>query len=180
VDLLSDAEFWRWAGNVGIGRHPHLGSSGILAFLELEGPSTRWFIPPPIGDAPTFMTQLLIATGAEAFVLWRRGGGAWIEGLEDFSRNQAIDVVLRGAGIPDDHDGALRLERGDWARLWAITLAICTFGWSVGEDLFILPSDGSFIAMISHHDELLVTARSPENEARFVAEMHAAGYQERQ
>ena len=58
-------------------------------------------------------------------------------------------------------------------------LAFCTFGWSVGEDLYILPSDGSFILMVSHHDELIVMAKSPENEQRFLAHMHSAGYRER-
>ena len=180
MELLSDTEFWEWAADAGIVRDPHLGSTGILAFLDLERTATRWMIPPPIGEAPTFMTQLLMATGAESFILWRRGGGVWIENLEDFARNQAIDIVLRGGGIPEEHDGAVRLGRGEWARLWAITLAFCTFAWSVGEDLYILPSDGSFMVMISHHDELTVTARSPGHESRFVAHMHDAGYKERE
>ena len=131
-----------------------------------------------ISDAPAFITGALgTAMPDGTFLLWRRGGGVWHEGPDTTARNEAIDLALRGAGVPPEHAGALRLSpESELAALWVVVLAFFVFGWGVGEDLYIIPENASCFLMVSHHGELFVTSPSIEHQNEFTSAMVKLGY----
>ena len=177
IALLSETEFWAWAAEHQIGLDPQFGTTGSLAFLSAPNLWKPWRPPGLISDAPAFITAALeTVMPAGSFLLWRRGGGAWYDGPDGIERNRAIDFTLRGVGIPEDHRGALQLSLADLAELWVVVLAFFVYGWGVGEDLYILPLDGSALLMVSHHGELVVTSPSVEHQEQFTRAMLTLGY----
>lgn len=178
MELISEAEFWAWAADHGIGPHPKFGKTGSLAFVNEPSLWKPWTPPTVISDAPAFIAAALgTAMNNGTFLLWRRGGGVWHDGPDTTARNEAIDLALRAAGVPPQHTGALRLSLdSDLAVLWLVVLAFFVYGWGVGEDLYILPENASCFMMVSHHGELIVTSPSTEHQDEFTSAMGRLGY----
>ena len=97
--------------------------------------------------------------------LWRRGGGPWMDefGEEGGLRNASLDRLLEALGY-GGASGALRLGAKELPDLWLIVNAFFVFGWSVGEDLYVIPEDCSCVLLFSHEGH--VEAASPPRTAR--------------
>lgn len=178
MELISEADFWAWATDNGIGPHPTFGKTGSLAFLSASNLWKPWMPPTIISDSPAFITAALDSAMPDGtFLLWRRGGGVWREGPDTTARNEAIDLALRGARVPPEHSGALRLSpASELPALWVIVLAFFVYGWGVGEDLYIIPENASCFLMVSHHGELIVTSPSIKHQNEFTSAMVRLGY----
>jgi hypothetical protein len=86
---------------------------------------------------------------------------------------------LRGIGIPDAFQGALSFDAVEWRDLYLVISTFFVWGWSVGEDLYIIPKNGSCILMTSHHGELFVQFPATDALARFEADMERSGFSAR-
>jgi len=59
-----------------------------------------------------------------------------------------------------------------------ITLIFSTtiFGWSVGEELYVVPDHARYILQTDHHDAIHVSFRNPEEVKRWTSVMAERGF----
>ena len=50
------------------------------------------------------------------------------------------------------------------------------FGWSVGEDTYVVPDNTRYILQTDHHGVIHVSFRSTDDMDRFVAKMEESGF----
>jgi hypothetical protein len=178
VNQLTDEAFHAWLAEGGIGSDPRYPNSYCLVFLAAPDCSRFWFPSFVPSDLPGFINAALDAASSTApYYLYRRGGGRWFdESSSGPGANQTIEDLLRAVGLPASASGALRLERSEWRVLQAIVIAFYVYGWSVGEDLYILPTGRDCILMTSHHGELAVEFPTEARLEQFRAAMLQEGY----
>ena len=177
MQLLPDGEFLRWLEAGGITNDPRWPRAQALTFGELHE-HRRWWLPSEVvSELPSFIgAALVLSSTTGPYWLYRHGGGIWYDGDDGTLRNQIIDRMVSITGIPSGFAGAVGLALSEWRDILILTTAFYVFGWSVGEDLYIIPDDRSCILMISHHGELSVDCASAAQLEAFVQGMREAGY----
>ena len=178
MKLLADDEFRAWASGHGIQFDLSVQPASPLSYANRKPLVREWQPPPVPSDLEGFVSTALTGASAKGpFWLYRKGGGEWYEDddspLSDQNRNRIVGLL----GIPNDFSGAIGLEESEWRDLLLLILAFYVFGWEVGGDLQIVPSDGRCILQTSHHGPLRVQFADEEHlrgftkvmaEARFV------------
>jgi len=175
MNLIPEAEFARWRSDVDILPHPRFPSS--LAFRQAPDCQQSWLPAGRITDLPGFLqTAVSLARGDGSVCLYRKGGGAWYEGDDAPIGNHIIDRVLQGLGIPRDFEGAISFVGREWRDMYLLISTFFVWGWSVGEDLYIIPENVSCVLMTSHHGELFAMFPGTEALAQFQAAMASSGH----
>ena len=178
MQLVAQHDFAKWAASVGIGQHPRFPLN--LAFIQAPDSHREWLSTGRITDLPGFLqTAVGIASVDGATLLYRKGGDSWYEGEDAPIGNHIIDRVLAAIGVPREFAGALSFDSTEWRDLYLVISTFGVWGWSVGEDLYIIPRNGSCMLMTSHHGELVAMAPTEEALVRFEAEMVRCGYPSR-
>ena len=150
MELISQGDFEAWLQSVGANvktRHS----------LEFSACDDRhaWSLPGS-DELVTFVESLFGLAAREEGWYCYPYGGVW-----DFAtpggpwNGEAIEVVTRGLGIPASYEGAVRLQWSEMPGVMALAVNSLVFGWSVGEDLYFVPSNGAVIFKTSHHSEII-------------------------
>lgn len=175
MQLSLETEFRRWMERMGIGPHPRFPQA--LTFTKAANCQESWLPTGRISDLPGFLqTAVGIASRDGAVWLFRKGGGGWYEGADAPIGNHVIDRVVASLGVPTDFEGALGFEGTEWRDLYLLISTFFVWGWSVGEDLYVIPKNGSCFLMTSHHGELFAGFPTEEALARFRSDMDRAGH----
>lgn len=164
MHILEDDRFLAWLEKRGIVPDLTAGTGDRLTFAAGDVTEMRWRPKGIVSDLPAFIGAAL--AGAQAggpWWLWRRGGGPWMDefGAEGGIRNTTLDRLLEALGF-GGASGALLLGGADLPDVWLIVHAFFVFGWSVGEDLYVVPEDCSAVLLLSHEGRL--EARFPSAE----------------
>lgn len=171
MQILEDVRFFGWLQHRGIIADPERGTGDRLTFAEGAPVERRWRPGGIVSDVPDFVRAMLTAAMAGGpWWLWRRGGGPWMDefGEEGGMRNGALDRMLEALGY-GGASGALRLGAKELPDLWLIVNAFFVFGWSVGEDLYVIPEDCSCVLLFSHEGHVEAAFPSAERAAEFAA-----------
>jgi hypothetical protein len=67
-------------------------------------------------------------------------------------------------------------SRAEFNQLVTLTFSTTVFGWSVGEDLYIVPDHAQYIVQTDHHGVIHVSFKRSEDIGSFVAEMDGRGF----
>ncbi|HEU4630107.1 MAG TPA: hypothetical protein VFS08_10170 [Gemmatimonadaceae bacterium] len=178
MELLTTAEFLAWAATHGIGYDPRYPRSGSLVFLAALDAWRTWEPPADVGELAWFVDLVLrTAAGDQDLFLFPRHAGHWYTGGRARPwANDALDVIVRGAGIPSGFVGAARCGPGERAPGTALAVGSLIFGWETSQDLFIIPEAATCILMIDHHRQVLGAFRVMAARDAFSATLVAAGY----
>jgi hypothetical protein len=65
----------------------------------------------------------------------------------------------------------VEFDRQETARLVTLLFSTTVFGWSVGEDLDVVPDDAQFIMKTSHHSVVEMAFRAETARRQFIAGM---------
>lgn len=103
--------------------------------------------------------------------VWRHMG-SWPASPDPQKLNDRIEYqILKGIDIPLGTAGVVELDRTELDALATLVFSTSIFGWSVGEDLYIVPNTGLYIAKTDHHGVIHVSFRSFEQMQNFVGVM---------
>ena len=136
-----------------------------------------WPVPERAAEIPFFASHLLAGFDpwAECFA-WPRGG-VWPDwGSSERIAQSVQDVILRGAGVPPDLHGAVRFTRDELPKLVTVIFAKLAFGWSVIDDLFVVPDHGRQFLQTDHHDVVHVEFSDSKYIAPFIKHMADEDY----
>jgi hypothetical protein len=85
-------------------------------------------------------------------------------------------VLLNGAGVPNEYAGAACFQAGEVGRVIALLYASLAFGWSVADDLFVIPDHGRQFLQTDHHGVVHVCFAVAGRVQGYVEHMAADGF----
>lgn len=174
METLSEIDFLAWAEARGLALDSRYPESSLLTFVSDGAESRRWSYPPEFYRSPYFLGVLLDLLGDwESCYVWRHMG-SW-PANDEIDQLDASEVVERsiysGLGVPSGSANILQLARDDRAGLLTLMFCARQFGWSVGEDIHIVPDHARQFLMLSHHDVVHVHFRQSEDIAAWADHM---------
>jgi hypothetical protein len=76
--------------------------------------------------------------------------------------------LLKGLGLPLGTADVAQFSRAEFAKLTTLIFATTIFGWSVGEDLYVIPNDGRYLLQTDHHGVIHVSFAAEADLEHFV------------
>jgi hypothetical protein len=178
MELRDDASFLAWLSEAGIGIDPRYPTSNVLVFTAQPGLARFWLPTEVPSDLPGFLlTAVRSASKSSGCWAHRRGGGRWFTGVHASSREEVIDRMLIGSGLPGDARGAVHFADSEWQQLLVVLIAHYTLGWHVGNDLHVIPDDRSHVLLLGHHGEMSCHCPDQKSLDTFIAAMAERGFQ---
>ena len=88
----------------------------------------------------------------------------------------AEQVGLCLVGLPLGTADVVEISKDEWDTLVTLMFATTIFGWSVGEDLYVVPNHGRYLLRTDHHDVVHVCFRAPEDLEHYAKGMETKGF----
>jgi hypothetical protein len=177
MKTLGETEFLRWAEQAGFcldDRYPH---SAVLRFRPDPELDRFWDVPPQAERRPYFIASLLELMGDwQSCYVWRRLG-SWPQSADPSRINDVIELrILRGLDLPLGTAHVVRFAREELDTLVTLMFITTIFGWSVGEDLYVIPNHGRYLIQTSHHEVVHVGFRQTVDLEQWVKFMETRGF----
>lgn len=174
---VSKAEFLRWAAGKGMRLDPKYPDSAVLGYVA-GGKARFWVVPEEAEQRPYLLMSLLELMGEwERCYVWRHLG-RWPDAsrMEERINDRVEATILEGLGIPMGTADVVVFGREELDALVTLLFSTTIFGWSVGEDLYVVPDHGRQILQTDHHGVVHVTFRYPEEVKVWERELAARGF----
>ena len=174
---LSEKQFLDWASTRGIGVDENYPQLAVLTFKPDPNEDRFWETPPNPERRPYFALSLLELMGDwQSCYVWRHMG-SWPESADALRINDNVELqILSGLGLPLGTADIVEFTRNELHKLVTLIFSTTIFGWSVGEDLYIVPDHGRFIVKTDHHNVVHVSFRNVADRDEFVKEMSSSGF----
>ena len=171
-------EFLAWADEGGIWPDDRYQEPRCLVFRGESDLARFWNWPKVRLGIAAFAAHLLdgLEPWSEIY-LWRRGG-VWPGAYSPSSVNDEVEaVILKGAGVPSGHEGAMVADHGSRAEAVAVLLGAMMFGFATRDDVFVVPDHRRAILWVDHHRVVNASFKEAEDLERFVEHMRRAGHE---
>ena len=108
--------------------------------------------------------------------VWRHLG-SWPNSADPDRINDQIELqILKGIGLPLGTGDVVAFSRDELNQLVTLIFSTTIFGWSVGQDIYIVPDNAKSILKISHHDAIHVSFKDCDDIGGFVPKMDERGF----
>jgi hypothetical protein len=174
---LTEMQFLRWAEKHSIEIDDNYPKSAVLSFVPDPDLDRFWEIPDEPERRPYFIEQLLKGIGNwQSCYVWRHLG-SWPDEPNYQRPNDKVEYrILCGIGLPMGTADIVMFERHDLDKLVTLIFSTTIFGWSVGEDLYVIPDNGQYIVKTDHHGVLHISFRNNDDLEKSVKQMKEAGF----
>jgi hypothetical protein len=169
--------FLAWASDAGIVLDPRYPQSASLVFGENHSYDRFWCIPPEPERRPCFFRCILQAFGAwSSFRCWRHLG-SWPSDPDPLRVNDQVEhTILSGLALPVGTADIVEFSHDEEVALITLLLSTSIFGWSVGEDLYLVPDSAAGILQTDHHEVVHASFRSEAMMTTFIQFMESEGF----
>ena len=151
--------------------------SAVLSFKPDLQQDRFWEIPSNPEQRPYFVASILSLLGNWNICYVWRHLGSWPDSADPNRINDQIEIqILRGIGLPLGTADVVAFSRAEFNQLVTLIFSTTVFGWSVGEDLYIVPDHAQHIVQTDHHGVIHVSFKRSEEISSFVAEMDGRGF----
>jgi hypothetical protein len=177
MKTYSEEQFLKWAEEHGVIVDERYPGSAELTFTSGSDLSRFWIVPSQPKKRPRFLAAMLRLLGKwHSCRVWRHMG-RWPERPGRRCASDRVELqILKGIGMPMGTDDVVEFMRTDRDRLTALLFTTTVFGWSVAEDLYLVPNDAQYIVETSHHGLVYVYFRQLEDLHQFVEGMNRAEF----
>ena len=177
METLTESVFLAWADRAGLCLDPRYPESTVLVFRAGPRQHRFWEVPAEPERRPYFILSLLELMGDwQACYAWRHMG-SWPDSADPLRINDVVELqILKGVGLPLGTADVVKFERPELDRLVTLMFSTTVFGWSVGEDLYVVPDGASYILQTDHHNVIHVSFRNPADVADWVLRMEERGF----
>ena len=174
----SEREFLLWAAGRGLGLDPQYPDAAVLDYHG--GSDARfWVVPTEPECRPFFIASLLELLGDwHTCYVWRHLG-SWPDpnSIDGRRVNDVVELrILQGLGLPLGTADIVTFERSELDALITLLLSTTIFGWSVDEDLYVVPDHARQVLQTDHHGVIHVSFRDSGDVGRWVSEMAQKGF----
>lgn len=177
MKTLTEEAFLAWAERAGMGLDPRYPRSAVLMFQPDPQQSRFWEVPVGPEERPYFLRSLLELFGdwQECYV-WRHLG-SWPASADSRRINDVVDWhILKGLGLPLGTADIVGFEREELGKLVTLMFSTTVFGWSVGDDLYIVPDHARCILQTDHHNVIHISCRTAADIDACVKHMNERGF----
>jgi hypothetical protein len=96
----------------------------------------------------------------------------------DLSRiNDIVECrILKGLGLPLGTADVIEFGREELDKLVTLMFSTTIFGWSVGEDLYVVPNQGRVLLQTDHHNVIHAVFKDPGDVQHWVETMESEGF----
>ncbi len=171
METFPTEDFFKWAGERSLGLDPRYSPPQTLEYLPDYSPAIRWAYPEFAGSIPWFVEQFLHSIDPWDTCWVYRRSDAWNCGSHDDVSARVWTQIVRGIGIPDGHSFVVRFSKSESEALITLAFATICFGWSVYDDLFVIPDHAEQVLYFDHHESLWVRCRTPERLSRLTGDL---------
>jgi hypothetical protein len=149
----------------------------VLVFQPDPQQDRFWEVPVEPERRPYFLQCFLELMGDwQDCYAWRHLG-SWPESAEPLRINDVVEwQILKGLGLPLGTADVVRFERAELDKLVTLMFSTTVFGWSVGEDLYLVPDHARYIVQTDHHNVIHVSCRSSADVNEWVRQMEERGF----
>ena len=174
---LTENQFLKWAEQHGIGIDENYPNSAVLSFVPDPDLDRFWEVPEEPERRPYFIELMLKIIGNwQSCYVWRHLGN-WPQEPNYQRPNDKVEYqILSGIGLPMGTADIVMFEIKDLDKLVTLIFSTTIFGWSVGEDLYIIPDNAQYMLKTDHHGVLHVSFRNHEDLDKSVKEMKEDGF----
>lgn len=172
-----ESQFLKWAESRGMGLDERYPDCAVLSFQPDPDLSRFWCVPREPERRPHFLRIMLeLMSDWESCFAWRHMG-SWPSATDPDRVNEEVEVqILSGLGLPMDTANIVEFDRVERRQLVTLLFVTTVFGWSVGEDLYVVPDHGRFIMKASHHHVVHADFREESSLREFVGGMAEARF----
>ena len=177
MQALPESAFLAWADKSGLWLDPQYPASAVLAFRPDPHQDRFWEVPVEPEQRPYFILSFLELMGDwQECYAWRHLG-RWPEAAEQSRINDVIELqILRGLGLPLGTADIVKFGRAELDKLVTLVFTTTVFGWSVFEDLYVVPDHARYILQTDHHNVIHVSCRSSADVDQLVRQMDERGF----
>ena len=177
MQTLSKSAFLAWADKAGLCLDPQYPESAVLVFRPDPHQDRFWEVPAEPERRPYFLSSFLELMGAwQECYAWRHLG-SWPDSADPRRINDVVELqILKGLGLPLGTGDVVAFERSEWDRLVTLMFSTTIFGWSVGEDLYVVPDHARYIVQTDHHHVVHVSFRRSADVDEWVRHMEERGF----
>ncbi|MBI3987805.1 MAG: hypothetical protein HY343_12840 [Lentisphaerae bacterium] len=172
MKMHEEKHFLKWATDHGMGLDERYPDCAVLTFKP-DPQLDRFWVTPPAPERRSYFVSLMLDLmgGWKSCFVWRHMG-SWPSKPDPQRINDRVEhQILNGIGLPMGTANIVEFDRAETDRLVTLLFSTTVFGWSVGEDLYMVPDHSQFIMKTSHHDVVHVSFRDEQSLKRFVAGM---------
>ena len=176
---VTEAQFLRWAEGRGLGLDPRYPQSAVLTFRDGTSDARFWEVPSEPERRPYFLMSLLQLMGDwRACFVWRHLGSWPAAARIDSARiNDVVEhEILKGLGLPLGTADIVEFDRAESGKLVALLFSTTVFGWSVGEDVYVVPDHARCFLQTDHHEVVHAVVRDLADVERWTGEMAEHGF----
>ncbi|HEY2433592.1 MAG TPA: hypothetical protein VGI12_13030 [Vicinamibacterales bacterium] len=170
-------EFIAWAERSGFQIDARYPRSAVLTFRPDSEHDRFWEVPIRPERRPYFIASLLECMGDwQACYAWRHLG-SWPQSAVPERINDVVELrILHGLGLPLGTNAVVEYPRDEYNSLLTLLFSTTIFGWSVGEDLYVVPDHGKHLLQMDHHGVIHVSFRTEDSLNVCVEEMERRGF----
>ena len=170
-------EFLGWAERSGFQIDPQYPHSAVLTFRPDPKHDRFWLVPSEPERRPYFIASLLDGMDDwQACYAWRHMG-SWPQSVVPERINDVVELrILDGLGLPLGTNAVVEFSRAEYDRLVTLLFSTTIFGWSVGDDLYVVPNHGRHLLQTDHHGVIHLSFRTEESLNLCVDEMERRGF----
>jgi hypothetical protein len=134
-------------------------------------------VPAAVRRLPYFLESFLELMGDwQSCRVWRHLG-SWPDKTSPDRISDDVEVcILDALGLPLGTANIVEFSRSEQDKLLTLLFTTTIFGWSVYEDLYVVPDHGRYLLQTDHHNVIHVIFRSEADVNRWVEEMERRGF----
>jgi hypothetical protein len=178
MKTVTEDEFLQWASTKGLGIDPKYLQFAVLDF-RASSESRFWDVPRRPERRPYFLASLIDLMGDwQTCYVWRHLG-SWpdLKHIDPRRINDAVEpLILNGLGLPLGTGAVVQFSRDEREALVTLLFSTTVFGWSVGEDLYVVPDHARQILQTDHHEVVHASFAVPSDLERWVSKMSEEGF----
>ena len=173
----AESAFLAWADGAGLCLDPQYPASAVLVFRSRPQQARFWEVPAEAERRPYFILSLLELLGDwQECHVWRHLG-RWPASADASRINDVVELrILQGLGLPLGTADAVTFERAELASLVTLLFSTTIFGFSVADDIYVVPDHARCILQTDHHDVIHVSCRDSADADRWVRQMEDRGF----
>lgn len=170
-------EFLAWARRSGFEIDPRYPHSAVLTFRPASDHDRFWEVPIEPEVRPYFIASVLECFGDwQTCYVWRHLG-RWPQSAAPDRINDVVEQrIVAGLGLPLGTNAVVEFQKSEYDTLVTLLFSTTIFGWSVGDDLYVVPDHARHLLQTDHHGVIHVSFRTEDSLERCVAEMERRGF----
>jgi hypothetical protein len=172
MERIARARFIEKLAQIGILLDPAYPKVVIPVFKSSDSHSRFWSIPEHASQFPYFIKTILnLIDKWDAICIWKANGSWTTKVTGERINNDIQSIIYRGVGISNDSSDIIQFSRNEITEVVAIAFNQLLFGWSVADDIFLIPNHGNQTVKTDHHGVVHVGFKDESSLNSFIDEM---------